>query len=357
MKVRRIVATSIAIPFRQPLQTARGAIDACRSVLVQVESHCGRIGLGEITLPPAASAPMAGTVQHSLAQAAESLTDVEVAEAIEQLGIVPLPARVGLEVACYDVLGQSLGGPLAGLLGQPIRTRVPVNALIHASTPAATAAAARQAVADGFRCLKLKVGRDIGLEAARLAAVRDQIGPHMAIRIDANGAWTVAEAVAAIDRLGSYGLEYVEQPAPDLSALAEVRRAVAIPVAADESIEDANDVERAAQMDAADIVVLKPARLGIRGTLAAIHRATTCGLRVVLTSSLDTSVGIAAAAHLAALLPDPALPCGLATLPLLAGDLAKPSLVPSQGFLPLPPDPGLGVVLDSAAVRRWKTDA
>lgn len=357
MKVRRSVVTPFAIPFRGPLQTGHGTLAACCGVLVQVESACGCIGIGEATLPPAATATLGDGLRRSVAHANVMLADAAIEDAIERLDALPLPVRVGFEAACYDLLGQSAGKPVADLFGRSVRNRIPVNALVNASAPAAAAAAARQAVADGFHCIKLKVGRDIGLEAARLTAIRDAVGPGVAIRIDANGAWTVAEAIAALDDLAPCGLEYVEQPVAGLAALAGVRGAVATAIAVDESIEDADDVEQAAELGAADIVVLKPSRLGLRRTIEAIQRAARCGLRVVLTSNLDTSVGIAAAVHLAALLPEPALPCGLATLALLGGDLARPSLHTSAGFLPVPERPGLGVELDSAAVARWRTDA
>jgi L-alanine-DL-glutamate epimerase-like enolase superfamily enzyme len=132
-----------------------------------------------------------------------------------------------------------------------------------------------------------------------------------------------------------------------------VRRAVETPIAADECVTDAESVAKLAAMKAADIVVVKPALVGLRTAAEIIRSAGTCGLRAVVTSALDTSIGIAAAAHLAATLPEPMLPCGLATASLLEGDLVRQPLVPRGGWLRLPSGAGLGVTLDAKALRRW----
>jgi O-succinylbenzoate synthase len=165
----------------------------------------------------------------------------------------------------------------------------------------------------------------------------------------------VDEATAAITRLAAHGIEYVEQPVRTMEELARVRRAVGTPIAADECVTDANAVERLAALEAADVIVVKPALRGMRNAVAVIERARAHGLQVVVTSALDTSVGIAAALHLAATLPDPVPPCGLATAALLAGDLVREPLIPRAGSLALPRGAGLGVDLDEAAVERWSS--
>ena len=189
----------------------------------------------------------------------------------------------------------------------PRRDAVPVNATV----PAVPARAVPGVLArfPGCTTAKVKVaqaGQGLADDVARVAAVRDVLGPGGRIRVDANGGWTVPAAVDALTALASYGLEYAEQPCATVPELAALRRQLAgtIPVAADESVRKAADPERVALAGAADLVVLKVAPMG--GVRPAVRVAAACGLPVVVSSALDTSVGIAAGAALAAALAEAA---------------------------------------------------
>jgi L-alanine-DL-glutamate epimerase-like enolase superfamily enzyme len=229
-----------------------------------------------------------------------------------------------------------------------------VNALLDEIDPGQAAEAAYQAVAEGFTCLKLKLGgQDDPALTERIRAIRERVGPGVKIRLDANGAWTPAEAIDVIGGLARFGIEYVEQPVPDLDGMAEVRRAAGVALAADEIVTGAESVERIATCRAADVIVVKPAFLGLRTSLSVMRAAKACGLEVVVTSALDTSIGIAAALHLAATLGG-GRASGLATAALLGGDLVEVPLLPRRGELSLPGGPGLGVGLDRAAFARWQ---
>jgi O-succinylbenzoate synthase len=256
-------------------------------------------------------------------------------------------------MACWDLAARAAGVPLSDLLSLAVTPRVPVNAIIDMLDPADAASAAHELVSQGFCCLKLKVGRDVRLDVARLAAVRAAAGRQVRLRIDANGVWTLEEAVEFLPQLAAYGLEYVEQPVAGMSDLAQLRRVVEVPIAADECVTDAGTVQRLAAMRAADLIVVKPALLGLRAAVAVVRTAQACGMNVVVTSGLDTSIGIAAALHLAATLPEPVLPCGLATASLLAGDLTREPLTPRGGWIEVPRGPGLGVQLDTESLGRW----
>jgi O-succinylbenzoate synthase len=211
-------------------------------------------------------------------------------------------------------------------------------------------AAAIVAASAGCRTAKVKVaepGQDRAAEQARLEAVRAALGPSGRVRIDANGGWSVDEAVAAIRLLdrAAGGLEYVEQPCATVEELAAVRRAVEVPVAADESIRRAEDPYRVRDLEAADVAVLKVQPLG--GVRACLRIAEDIGLPVVVSSALETSVGIAAGVALAAALPELPYACGLATVQLLADDVAAAPLLPVDGMLPVGrPD------VDPQALRR-----
>jgi len=234
----------------------------------------------------------------------------------------------------------------------PLRDVVPVNVTVPAVGPEQ----AHDIVSrGGCRTAKVKVaepGQSLAEEQARLEAVRDAIGPDGRIRVDANGAWSVDEAVpriAALDRAAG-GLEYVEQPVADVEDLARVRRRVDVPVAADESIRRAEDPYRVRDLEAADVAVLKVQPLG--GVRACLRIAEDIGLPVVVSSALETTVGIAAGVALAAALPELPYACGLATVQLLTDDLATAPLLPVDGALPVGP-----VEVDPDALARLSADA
>lgn len=208
----------------------------------------------------------------------------------------------------------------------PLRDRIPVNAIIPAVGPEQAHALA---AASGCRTAKVKVG-DAGDEA-RVEAVRDALGPHGRIRIDVNGAWEVDRAVAAIRVLARYGLEYVEQPVPTVEGMARLRRLVDVPLAADESVRLAPDPLALDLRGAADLVVLKVQPLG--GVWPALAVGEALGLPCVVSSAVETSVGLAAGVALAACLPQLPYDCGLGTAPLLAGDVVPDPLVPVEGHL------------------------
>ena len=219
---------------------------------------------------------------------------------------------------------------------EPLRDRVPVNVTVPACDPER----ARRIVlaSRGCRTAKVKVaerGQTVADDEARLEAVRDALGPDGLVRIDANGGWSVDEAAARIPLLdrAAGGLEYVEQPVASVEDLAVVRRRVGVPVAADESIRRAADPYRVRELEAADIAVLKVQPLG--GVRACLRIAEDIGLPVVVSSALETSVGIAAGVALAAALPELPYACGLATVQLLHGDVVPEPLLPVDGRLPV----------------------
>jgi O-succinylbenzoate synthase len=217
-----------------------------------------------------------------------------------------------------------------------LRDSVPVNVTIPAVGPDQAARIVSRS--GGCRTAKVKVaepGQSLADEQARLDSVRDALGPEGRVRVDANGLWTVDEAVRAIALLdvAAGGLEYVEQPCATVEELAVVRRRVDVPIAADESIRRADDPYRVRDLDAADIAVLKVQPLG--GVRACLRIAADIGLPVVVSSALETSVGIAAGVALAAALPELPYACGLATVQLLTDDLAVHPLLPVDGQLPV----------------------
>ncbi len=221
----------------------------------------------------------------------------------------------------------------------PVRVSVPVNATV----PAVGVEAVAEVLArfPGCTTAKVKVaerGQSLSDDLARVAAVREVMGPSARVRVDANGAWTVDDAFAALARLSVHDLEYAEQPCASVEELHDLRmtlarNAVDVPIAADESIRKADDPLRVRDLEAADVVVVKVAPLG--GVRSALSVVEACGLPAVVSSALDTSVGIAAGVALAAAMPSLRHACGLGTVALLDGDVAAAPLVPAGGSLPV----------------------
>jgi o-succinylbenzoate synthase len=251
----------------------------------------------------------------------------------------------------------------------PVRDRVPVNVTVPAVGP--DRARGLVAASGGCRTAKVKVAQrgpdgalePLDAEVARLEAVRDALGPGGRVRVDANGAWDPDEALRRLPHLdrAAGGLEYVEQPCPDVAGLAAVRRGqrgdTAVPVAADESIRRAEDPLAVVRADAADVVVLKVQPLG--GVRACLDLAEQVRLPVVVSSALESSVGIAAGVALAAALPALPYACGLATVNLFAADVVAEPLVPVDGALPVArPAPSAAALAatapDADTDRRWR---
>jgi L-alanine-DL-glutamate epimerase-like enolase superfamily enzyme len=236
-------------------------------------------------------------------------------------------AAAALDLARWDLAGRRAGEPVWRLLGGSRAPVVPVNATIGAEAAAAAAAQASKARAAGFPCVKVKVGTPDDLE--RVGAVREA-APEIDIRLDANGAWSVAEAIEALRRLSSLHIELCEEPAHGAGALAEVAAASDIPIAADET--------RVLDRRVCTAVCLKIAASGgITGLVRDAVRARQLGYEVYLASTLDGPLGIAAALHAAAVVA-PDRPCGLATLDRFA---APDPLAPVEGSIRAPSAPGL----------------
>lgn len=253
MRIAQVSLIPLRLELRQPLKTSQGAHAAREGFLVRVVDEEGREGLGEAMPLPAfgtESLDDCGTTLNAWLTELKGQFLGDSVRAIEDT-LSPFPPAVArgegvrirarqatpagpmpaaehaLELALLDLLAQRQGVPLCWLLAEEARTEVLVNALLSADTPEALAEEARQAVAEGFGTLKLKVaGRPLDADEARVKAVRDAVGPDVKLRLDANGGWSEPDAKRALDRLGWYGLELLEQPTPpdDLAALWRVQR-------------------------------------------------------------------------------------------------------------------------------------
>jgi o-succinylbenzoate synthase len=227
---------------------------------------------------------------------------------------------------------------------EPLRDRIPVNTTVPAVEPAQAHA---MVSASGCTTAKVKVAQ--GDDLGRVEAVRDALGPAGKLRVDANGAWDTDTAARMLAALQRFDLEYAEQPVATLAEMAELRRRTDVPLAADESVRGAEDPLRVAGLEAADIVILKVQPLG--GVWPALRVAEACGLPCVVSSAVETSVGLAARLALAAALPELDHACGLGTATLLAGDVVADPLVPDGGWLDVRRPP-----VDEAELARWSPE-
>ncbi len=223
------------------------------------------------------------------------------------------------EMAWRSAIEAALDGPPA-----PVRNEVAVNALV-------TDASFDPAALNGFSAAKVKMRTPTDVDL--VARVRDVVGPTVALRADANGAWDVDTAVTVAERLARLGVELLEQPVASVEDLAAVRRRSPVAIAADECVRTLEDARRLRALDAADVVVLKVQPLG--GVRAALEIAEACGVPVIPTSMMETSVGLGAGLALACALPELPFACGLATASLLPADVTGEPLVPHGGRLVL----------------------
>lgn len=366
MRLARARVTPFALPLRAPLYTAHGELARRRGVLVALESAEGAVGWGEATPPDGFGAESADACLEAVLRLCESLVTREARPAEALFGALDArearapAARFGVETALLDLCARARGIGLAELLGEGRAPRrgVPVNALLTETAPARAAEEAARAVSRGFETLKLKVGAaEPDADRVRVTAVHEAVGGCADLRIDANGAWSCELAIEVLRKLDSLDLELAEQPVPagDVAGLARVRKAVLVPIAADESAADLATATRVIESQAADLLVLKPAVLG--GLRAAAHlarRARAAGVRAFVTSALDGAIARAAALALAATLPDPLPACGLATGELLADDLG-PGPEPSHGVIHVPDGPGLGAAPEPGALAALAT--
>jgi L-Ala-D/L-Glu epimerase / N-acetyl-D-glutamate racemase len=312
----------LSLPFREPFVTANGVVSARELVLLRLEGSDGTVGYGE-------AAPF------------EPYDGVPLERAIAALsgggGRRPPQARAAEEIARLDLEARQEGRPLA----EPRRAALPVNLTLPGGPPDEVAERAREGVRAGYACFKVKVGLPEDVE--RVAAVREAVGSWPALRVDANRAWSVDEAVARIRELERFDLEFVEQPCRSLEDLRQVRGRVSTPIAADESVGSARAVRRAVELEACDVVNVKLAGAGgFKAAREALRLARSKGLGAFLSSTLDGPWGIAAALQLAAS-EDLQLACGLATLELFDSPLARALPAPRNGTLDVPTGPGLGV--------------
>jgi L-Ala-D/L-Glu epimerase len=331
------------LTLASPMHTAHGEVRERELVLARIVGPDGTSGFGEAAPLDSYDGVHADTVQRALESyapvlaASRGMNGAQMVDACRRVADLP-QALAAIDMALWDRAGRRAEKPVAALLTDEPARSVAVNATLSALDRAGVAEQAATAAREGFGCIKVKVG--VGDDAGRVAAARAAAGPQMALRVDANGAWSVDQAVRSIEALSPAGLELVEEPTHGLHAMRAVRERVAVRVSIDETAAE----HGALGAGVADAVCLKVSRCGgIAGLVAAAMLVRASGAEVYVASTLDGPLGVAAALHAAAALASrgPMPHCGLATLGLFA-DLEDPLPV-RAGAIALPTGAGLGV--------------
>jgi L-Ala-D/L-Glu epimerase len=332
--------------FKAPLATAYGEVEERELLAVSLTGEDGLTGYGEAAPLRPYDGVSIERAEHALGryrpilERSEGLNGAQLVDACRAADDLP-QALAAVDLALWDRAGRARKRPLASLITDDPAPSVAVNATISALGRADVAEQIAAAARDGFACAKLKVG--VGDDAGRVAAARAAAGLELDLRLDANGAWDVEQAVRTIDALEPAGLELVEEPVHGLQRVREVRERVAVRVAIDETAAE----HGALGAGVADAVCLKISRCGgISGLLAAAALVRASGAEPYLSSTYDGPLGIAAGVHVAAALASrgPVPACGLATLGLFAeiGD-AGSALAVREGQIEVPAGSGLGV--------------
>lgn len=355
------------VPLRQPFATAHGMLAAREGAIVELVTDAGVTGYGEVVSLPEFGGPTLIDLLPLIANAARILQVetldhalIQMQAAVEEQHLPP-SILAGFESALLDAQSQTEGITVAQSLSALQETpdnRIRVNATVGASSTLDAVAAALVAVAAGFSCVKLKVGRAATNEEEieRIHAVSAALGTEIALRLDANEAWDYEQAKSILTVCADCHIQYIEQPLPrdQTVLLRALQDAVNVPIAIDEGMGDYPLAMQAIKNRTASVLILKPSLLGgLYATQHIIKVAASDGLACVITSTIETGIGVAAALHLAAAMPQIELACGLATLPLLENDLIVEDLPIHQGMMALPAGPGLGVQVDWVALARY----
>ena len=345
-RISHVSLTRVRLHFRAPVRYGSTTLTSQEVGILQVTTDTGLVGLGEIAGPI-----LPTSLDAEIERVTRALVGREPAEAEAAGGILD----GAVDTALLDLRGQVAGVSMAELLGGGQRS-VAVNALlVMTGSPVADAGAAHALVGAGFRTIKLKPPLDAATTRESLEAIRDAVGGDVGLRLDLNGGLSEADAITWLGGLDALRLEYVEQPvSPSLgvAALARVRRSIPMPLAADESLTDADAAAALLEAGACDVLVVKPARVGGPRTSVRIARAAAAaGVDVTISTLYESGIGLAAALHVAATVPGDRAH-GLATGDLLEADLIGGRLPVIGGRLALPAGFGLGVALDEAALDR-----
>jgi L-alanine-DL-glutamate epimerase-like enolase superfamily enzyme len=359
VRITAIHTVAVRTPMREPLVWPGGTRQSASGLLVEIHTDEGIVGVGEApgpTLPTIRTIIEAELTQFLVGQ--DPLRTEWLVHRMEEFtrnwSRMGAYAIAGLEIALLDLKGKALGVPVAELLGGFYRWRVPVVGYLFIDEPEANAHKAAAFAQAGTTELKLKVGRDFAQDHDTIAAIRDVVGPEVKIRIDANMTWSVPAAIKWIRGLQHFDLQYVEQPVPDfdIQGMAQVRRSVSVPIAADESCTDIRSALELIKADACDVFVVYPSEAGgLTRARQIAALADAAGKWCAIGSWAELGVATMANAHLVASSSN--FPFASDThYPLQELDVLTQPIEMGNGSIEVTGAPGLGVEIDREAANR-----
>ncbi|BCL59828.1 dipeptide epimerase [Desulfomarina profundi] len=311
MKITDIKIGSISVPLKTPFKTALRTVNSVNDIIVKIITDTGHIGYGEAAPTGVITGDTAGAIIGAIEDHIRpAITGLDI-ENLEKImlnlhgSIVKnSSAKAAVDIAVYDLFGQLHGAPVYKLLGGHGK-EITTDITISVNGPEEMAEDSRNAVNSGYTTLKIKVGKDVKKDLARMKTIRKAVGPHVRLRIDANQGWTPKEAVLTLRKMEDAGIEieFVEQPvqAHDIDGLKHVTDNVSIPTLADESLFSPMDAIRILERRAADLINIKLMKSGgIHNALKITSIAEVYGVECMIGCMLEAKVSVTAAAHLGA---------------------------------------------------------
>ena len=367
MKITNIETIPVRVPIRPELAitSSLGSHTDSPFLLLKVHTDEGLTGLGEVSATPRWSGEdnvTANRVIHEyLAPALVGHNPLNIEAAVKVMNRVLAAnpfTKSGVEMALWDILGKSSGLPVYRLFGGAVRDVVPLKFSISGAPAQKAARLATWAAERGFKTMKVKVAMPSG-DAERVAAVREAIGPHVRLGVDANGGWSVREAIQALRSMERYQIFFAEQPVPpvDISWMADVRHQASMPVMADESVYSLQDAMALARGYAADMFSLYVGKSGLTAARKIAAVAEAAGLICTIGSNMELGVATAAMIHLAISTPaiDPeTIPCDILSHLFYETNLLTEPLPVEGAEARVPQKPGLGVELDETSVQKYR---
>ena len=365
--IQRIEIFPIRLPLHEPFVIAYATQNDIPTVLVRMTTDDGAVGWGEATPDPNVTGETfhstIAVLEHDLAPALIS-HDVRDREGLvramdARVDAVPA-AKAALDIAAHDLVATMTGLPLWALLGGKSKPHLTISRVVSIKDPEAMAADAQQHVGDGFETVKLKVGdwRNPRLDVARVAAVREAIGPDIGIKVDVNQGWqSPGIAIPAIRAMLASVPDYIEQPVDqhDIAALAEVRRATGAPIMADECVHGVREMQRVVELRAADLVNIKLMKTGgLVNALRVNAIAEAGGIVGQVGTMVESSIASAAGLHFAMSQAN-IRTCEMGGPLMIAGDIGNLRTCYDRNHITLPDRPGLGIDLDIDQIEHRAT--
>jgi len=366
MKIEKIEAVAFGIPIRK-FEDAYTGFSYSNAVLVKVYASDGTVGYGEAC---AWEPEFYGETLESITSTIERyivpkimgmnpLNIGKIMSIIDENVAKITCVKEGIDLALHDLMGKILDVPVYTLLGGCYRNEIEVASEIGIDTPVKMAQNAEDVLKMGFRVIKIKGSKDMGLDVKRIKAVREAVGEDIPLRLDPNAAWSTIGTIETMKKVKECHLQLLEQPVPswDLKGLAHIRNSIGIPVMADESVWTPQDVVRLADYGAADIMNIKIAKsCGLFMGKKMETVAETMGFPCIAGTEIEPGFSMAAKLHFAASMKNHPLASEFTELSLLKESILKPKIEICNGCVKVPQGPGFGFELDAEVFEKYKID-